>query len=145
MQTLDPELKALHLEALKRQARKLVDDLDELSAAKQARDRGLNQRSIAELLGTNQAKVHRLLKAIERRSGDLSPGPEEILLRACVEGRDRAAVLEELKSFHYTDGQDAPYPSEGRIPGAWDQVVASFAKGLLQKAEFDEISTAVGR
>lgn len=145
MLVMDSNLQALHHQALQRQARKLVDDLDELRAAQNAASRGLSQREIAGLLETSQAKVHRLLKAFERRGGNLEAGPEEIALRAFAYDTSRPALIRTLKAFPYTEGQDAPYPHEGRIPGTWDQVVTSFAKGLLSSEEFEEITRAVGR
>lgn len=145
MLVMDSNLQALHHQALQRQARKLVDDLDELKAAQNAARRGLSQRDIADLLETSQAKVHRLLKAVERRGGKLEAGPEEIALRAFAYDTSRSALVQTLKEFPYTDAQDAPYPHEGRIPGTWDQVVTALARGLLSDEEFEEIKGAVGR
>lgn len=145
MLVMDPNLQALHHQALQRQARKLVDDFDELKAAQNAARRGLSQRDIADLLETSQAKVHRLLKAVERRGGNLEAGPEEIALRAFAYDTSRSDLVQTLKKFPYTDAQDAPYPHEGRIPGTWDQVVTAWAKGLLSDEEFEEIKGAIDR
>lgn len=145
MLTMDPDLQALHQQALQRHARQRVDHLDELRAVKNAADRRLTQRQIADLLETSQAKVHRMLKALERRDGSSTHGPAEIILRAFAYDTDRAALIETLKAFPYTFGEDAPYPHEGRVPGTWDQVLTSFAQDLLSKEEFDELRTALGR
>nr|WP_239536561.1 helix-turn-helix domain-containing protein [Arthrobacter roseus] len=61
--------------------RQRVDRLDELRAAKNAADRNLTQREIAELLATSQTQVHRMLQALERRGGTVEQDPEEIILR----------------------------------------------------------------
>lgn len=145
MINMDPDLRAIHREALQRQARQRVDRLDELRAAKNASNRNLTQREIAELLATSQAKVHRLLQALERRGGDLSVDPEELILRAFVYDADRSKLVAELKASVYTFGEEAPYPHEGRLPGSWDQVVAARAQGLLTKEEFDQVRMAIGR
>ncbi|XAZ31927.1 hypothetical protein AAHB34_03085 [Paenarthrobacter ureafaciens] len=106
----------------------------------------MNQRDIAEVLVTSQAKVHRMLKAIERRPDILSSDqPEELILRAFAYDTPRRDLIEKLKSISYTDGEEAPYPDEGRIPGTWDQVVGAHAQELLTESEFNEVRAAVGR
>jgi hypothetical protein len=145
MITMDANLQAIHREALQRQARQRLDILDEMRAAAQAQARGLSQRDIADVLVTSQPKVHRLLKAIERRNGNLNPDPEEIILRAFVYDTPRQQLVDTLKRFPYTFGEDAPYPHEGRILGTWDQVVAAALQDLLSDEEFAEIRSAIGR
>ncbi|WOH18018.1 hypothetical protein IRJ34_16940 [Paenarthrobacter sp. GOM3] len=145
MITMDSNLAAMHHEALQRQARQRVDLLDELRAVQNVANRNFNQRDIAEILVTSQAKVHRLLKAIERRGGDLSPDPEEVILRAFAYDTSRHKLVADLKAFAYTFGEDAPYPHEGRMPGTWDQVVVAVAHGLLSETEFQEVRAAIGR
>ncbi len=145
MITMDSSLQAMHREALQRQARQRVDLLDELRAVRNAADRHLTQRDIADLLATSQAKVHRMLKAIERRNGDLALDPEEIILRAFAYDTPREKLLADLKVVGYTFGEEAPYPHDGRLPGTWDQVVAAFAQGLLDETEFSEVRAAIGR
>ncbi|WP_284976798.1 hypothetical protein [Arthrobacter sp. efr-133-TYG-104] len=146
MIVMDNDIAALHRGALQRQARQRVDLLDELRAVHNASARGMNQRDIADVLVTSQAKVHRMLKAIERRPDVLSANqPEELILRAFAYDTPREVLLEKLKSMDYTDGEDAPYPHEGRIPGTWDQVVGAFAQELMDESEFNEVRAAVGR
>src|SRR5438128_2395606 len=53
MIVMDNNLKAIHKEALQRQARQRVDLIDEMRAAKNAADRKLPQRDIADLLATS--------------------------------------------------------------------------------------------
>ncbi|QOT18313.1 MULTISPECIES: hypothetical protein [Paenarthrobacter] len=146
MIVMDNHIAALHRGALQRQARQRVDLLDELRAVQNASSRGMNQRDIAEVLVTSQAKVHRMLKAIERRPDILSSDqPEELILRAFAYDTPRRELIEKLKSISYTDGEEAPYPDEGRIPGTWDQVVGAYAQELLTESEFNEVRAAVGR
>ncbi len=145
MITADSSLDSIRKEALQRQARQRVDVLDEMRAVKNAVDRGLSQRPIADLLMTSQARVSRLLKAIERRGGDLGQEPEEIILRATAYDTDRKQLVHALQVFPYTFGEDAPYLHEGRIPGTWDQVVACRAQKMLSVEEFDQVRRAIGR
>ena len=145
MITKDRDLRQLHHEALQRHARARVDDIDELRAAKQAADRGLPQRDIAELLATSQPRVHRMLKALERGGGEVPVTPEEVILRAVAYDTDRADMVEELTRFVYTFVEDAPYPFEGRMPGTWDQVVKALATEMITREEFEKIRSAVGR
>lgn len=145
MITMDSSLAAMRHQALQRQARQRVDLLDELRAVQNATNRHLTQRETADILATSQAKVHRMLKAIERRNGNLDLDPEEIILRAFAYDTSREKLLTDLKLFPYTFGENAPYPHEGRLPGTWDQVVTAFAQGLLDEAEFNVVRAAIGR
>lgn len=145
MITMDGNLQAMHREALQRQARQRLDILDDMRAAARVQVRGFNQRDIADVLATNQPKIHRLLKAIERRNGNLDQDPEEIILRAFVYDTSRDELVQTLKRFPYTFGEDAPYPHEGRIPGTWDQVMAAVLQDLLSDDEFAAVRAAVGR
>lgn len=145
MIAMSNDLQAIHREALQRRARQRVDQIDELRAVKNAADRHMPQREIADLLLTSQAKVNRLLKALERRGDILVQDPEEIILRAFAYDTSREKLIETLAAFPYTFGEDAPYPHDGRIPGTWDQVVAAYAQGLLENDEFDTVRASVGR
>ncbi|MFK4299525.1 hypothetical protein ABH924_004708 [Arthrobacter sp. GAS37] len=145
MITMDSSLAAMHHQALQRQARQRVDLLDELRAVQNVAKRNFNQRDIAEILVTSQAKVHRMLKAIERRNGNLDLDPEEIILRAFAYDTPREKLVADLKGVTYTFGEEARYPHEGRLPGTWDQVVTAVARGFLTETEFNEVRAAVGR
>ncbi|MEV4991619.1 hypothetical protein [Pseudarthrobacter sp. LMD1-1-1.1] len=145
MITMDSSLAAMHHQALQRQARQRVDLLDELRAVQNVARRGFNQRDIAEILVTSQPKVHRMLKAIERRNGNLDLDPEEVILRAFAYDTSREKLVADLKAFTYSFGEDAPYPHEGRVPGTWDQVVAAVAQGFLTEAEFNMVRAGIGR
>jgi hypothetical protein len=145
MITMDNNLAAMHHQALQRQARHRVDLLDELRAVQNVAKRNFNQRDIAEILVTSQAKVHRMLKAIERRNGNLDLDPEEVILRAFAYDTPREKLVADLKAFTFTFGEQAPYPHEGRLPGTWDQVVTAVAQGFLNETEFNEVRAAVGR
>jgi hypothetical protein len=131
------------LEDLRRQARQRLVRCDELRAAMEFLHRGLTPRDVADLLSISEAQAGRLLKAAARHGPILQPEPEEIILRAFIDGTGRRELVETLKAFQYTFSQEAPPPHEGRLPGTWDQVVAAHAQGLLSSDEFDEIRTTI--
>lgn len=142
---MDSQLAAIHHHALQRAARRRIDVIDDMRAAKQAEDRDLTQREIAEILVTSQAKVNRMLKAAARRPRIMDQDPEEMILRAFAYDASRHELIEKLKQYPYTGGQAGPGQEDGYIQGTWDQVVVAYAQGLLSDAEFDEVRTAVGR
>jgi hypothetical protein len=141
---MDAQLGAIHHDALQRAARRRIDVVDDMRAAKQAEERGLNQREIADILVTSQARVSRLLKSVADRPQLSDQDPEELILRAFAYDQDRRTLLEKLKKYSYSDGRVGPN-QDGYIRGSWDQVVLGFAKDLLSQEEFEEIRTAVGR
>lgn len=143
MSTLSPDMRQLHHEAMQRQARKRLDELEDMRAAVRAESRGLTQREIADVLVTSQPRVHRLLRAAARREDLTKKMPEELILQALVHETSRSELLDELKRFPYSFADDAPYPHEGRIPGTWDQVVAAYIQELLSENEFLEVTEAI--
>lgn len=130
-------------EELRRRARQRVARFDELRAARGFLHRGLTPRDVADLLSISEAQAGRLLRAAARRSSSREPEPEEMILRAFVDRLDCRRLVEALKAFPYTFGEEAPPPHEGRLPGTWDQVVAAHAQELLSRDEFDEIRTTI--
>ncbi|MDN6679747.1 MAG: hypothetical protein L0L17_08660 [Yaniella sp.] len=145
MSTRSPEMQELQHEALQRQSHKRLDEVADMRAAVRAKSRGLSQRDIAEVLVPSQARVHRLLRAADRRIDVGERLPEELILEAFVNDIPRSALVAELKRYSYTFGENAPYPHEGRISGTWDQVVSAFMQDLLTEDEFSEIREAIGR
>jgi hypothetical protein len=133
------------MDELRRQARQRLARFDELRAATDFLHRGLTQRDVADLLSISEAQARRLLTAAARHGPILQPEPEEIILRAFAYGTDRTELIQTLKTFPYTFGEDAPDSREGRLPGTWDQVIAARAQGLLSRDEFAQISAALGR
>ncbi|MHA7295187.1 hypothetical protein [Arthrobacter sp. HLT1-21] len=87
---MNAELRSLHRGALQRRARQRIDLFDEMRAVKIPKGHGLVQREIADLLVISQDKVHRLLKAVERRGDDLTPDPAELILQVFVYDSPRA-------------------------------------------------------
>lgn len=144
---MGPEGSAVQAErqqALKRTAQRAMIDLDERRAANRLFGMGCSQREIAEILVTNQARVHRMLKIIERRGGTIPIEPEEIILRATAGEVSRQTMMDELKGFEYAAGVDAPDPYEGHVDGTWDQETSAYARGLITIVEFMEVEATRG-
>lgn len=112
-------------------------DVARLSAA------GKSQREIADILRTTQPRVGRIVKVIERLGDPFEVTPEEIILRAHVDGSSRDELVKLLSSYNFSDAQYAPHPAEGKIPGTWDQVRQAYFSGFISEAEFDRIKFAV--
>lgn len=69
--------------------------------------------------------------------------PEELILRAHLDGGDRDELIEKLSSYPYTFPEYPPYPLDGRKMGTWDQVILAFYTGYITKTELGEIRAAV--
>lgn len=138
----DLDVEAVERAALRRRAQERLDRIDDMRAAYSLHLAKKTQREIADILHTTQPRVHRMLKAMELR-GNIEETPEEVILRATVEGTDRKALLERLSRMSYTFTEYAPEPFDGSKPGTWTQVKVACATGLLTREEFDEIATAV--
>jgi hypothetical protein len=128
-------------QALVRQAQERLHRIDEMRDADQLKRAGKSQREIADVLGTTQPRVGRLLRGA-RALGDAST-PEELILRATVEDTPREELVEKLRALDYTATEFAPYPHEGSVPGTWTQVSAAHLLGLLSDEEYESVSSAV--
>lgn len=128
--------------ALIRQARERLGGIEEMRDAAQLSLAGMSQREIAEVLNTTQPRVHRMLRGAKTLGK--STTPEEVILRATLDGTARELLVKDLSSMHYTFATYAPSPHEGAIPGTWTQVGAAHVRGLLSDAEYEEICAAVG-
>jgi hypothetical protein len=136
------DVSAIEKAAALRRARERLDRIEEMRDAQELAQAGKAQRDIADLLHTTQPRVHRMLKAMEGRSVDFTT-PEEIILRATVDGADRDALVERLAEYGYTFRQHAPEPFEGAIDGSWDDVRHAFMTGLLSQGEYERVHAAV--
>lgn len=124
-----------------RRAHERLLQIEEMHDALRLDRSGKSQREIADILGTTQPRVGRLLRGA--RSLAVAPTPEEVILRATVEGTPRAELVEQLRSFEYTFTEFAPYPHEGSVPGTWTQVTTAHLLGLLSDEEYEDVSCAV--
>lgn len=134
-------VEAIAREAQVRRAQERLLRIDDMRAARDLQRSGMSQREIAEVLCTTQPRVGRLLRGAGAL-GD-SPGPEEIILRATVDGTPRVKLLKQLRGLRYTFTQSAPYPHEGSVPGTWTQVSTAHQLGLLSDEEYQSVSSAV--
>lgn len=143
MNALKTDLEQQRQAALRRRARRRLDDLAEIRAVVAAEGHGLGQKEIADLLFMSESAVRRLQRVVEHSPSVLNETPKELILRACVEQTPRSGLVEQLKTYTYTFGEEAPLPHEGRIPGTWDQVVVAFLEHFLSEEEFFEVRDAI--
>jgi hypothetical protein len=133
-------VEAIAHEAQVRRAHERLLRIEDMRAASQLKQSGMNQREIANVLSTTQPRVGRLLRGASAL-GD-APSPEEIILRATVDGTARAKLLKQLRGLDYTFTRFAPYPHEGSVPGTWTQVSAAHQLGLLSDEEYENVRSA---
>lgn len=129
-----------HLAQIRR-ARARLDRIEEMRAADELDKLGKSQREIAELLVTSQPRVGQLLRGAETL-GD-APTPEELILRATVDGTSRDVLVSDLRAYDYTFSEYAPAPHEGSVRGTWSQVTMAHQLGLLSAEEHESIRAAV--
>lgn len=125
-----------------RDAQKRLDRIEEMRDAHSLEQQGMSQREIAQVLGTTQPRVRRLLRGAQTFANTTTT-PEEIILRATVQETDRDTLVKELSNFAYTFTEVAPYPHDGSVPGTWTQVSAAHLLGLLSDEEYESVRYAV--
>ena len=138
---VEQTVEAVAHEAQVRRALERLLRIDDMRAASQLKRSGMNQREIADVLSTTQPRVGRLLRGASVL-GD-APSPEEVILRAAVDGTPRGKLVKQLRGLDYTFTQFAPYPHEGSVPGTWTQVSTAHQLGLLGDEEYESVSSAV--
>jgi len=138
---VEQTVEAVAHEAQVRRALERLLRIDDMRAASQLKRSGMNQREIADVLSTTQPRVGRLLRGASVL-GD-APSPEEVILRAAVDGTPRGKLVKQLRGLDYTFTQFAPYPHEGSVPGTWTQVSTAHQLGLLSDEEYESVSSAV--
>ena len=84
--------------------------------------------------------VARLAKLDALRVVDAEPQPEELILRAYVDGSDRGELVAALSRCSFTFPE---YIEDSRRTGTWDQVVVAYYQGYLTADELGEVRTAV--
>lgn len=129
-------------QALLRRAQERLRKIDDINAAVALHAAGHSQDEIAETLGTTQPRVHRLLKAHAAGEARIVT-PEEIILRATVDGTSRSDLVDALSRYPYTFTRYAPGPFDGSKPGTWLQVSTAVLTGFLTEREFEQIAEAV--
>ncbi|MBB2893462.1 hypothetical protein [Flexivirga oryzae] len=127
--------------ALVRRAQERLVRIEDIRAASRLRRGGRTQRQIAEILHVTQPRVHRMLIAAEAIGDGVTP--EEVILRATVDGADRGTLVQTLAGLTYTFTEYAPGVMDGSRPGTWLQVEVAAASGLLTEDEFDRVRAVV--
>ncbi|MEO8528821.1 MAG: hypothetical protein ABI435_07065 [Pseudolysinimonas sp.] len=105
-----------------------------------ARQTGLPQREIAQLIEQPQTMIFRKLKAVDDDPTLLAIGPLE-LHDAMQAGRiNREAFLTLLAAYPYRDGTLVePDTDWSYLPGSWDQLTQLALEGAITREEFDAI------
>lgn len=124
-----------------RRAHERLNRIDEMRDADQLTKLGKSQREIADLLLTTQQRVRRLLRGATAL-GD-APTPEELILRATVDGTPRDVLIKQLCAYEYTFTEFATYPHEGSVCGTWTQISNAHQLRLLSDKEYDHVRCAV--
>ncbi len=128
-------------EALVRRAQQRLLVIGEMRDAIRLKQQGKSQREIAEILRTTQPRVGRLLRGAQALGE--TPTPEEIILRATVEGTHRGVLVKQLCAFNYTFTNSVPQTDEAARSGTWSQVSAAHRLGLLGDDEYESVRSAV--
>jgi hypothetical protein len=102
----------------------------------------MSQREIADVLGTTQPRVHRMLKATEGTDPD-QISAEELFLRAFIDRTDCEILVEALSLRSYTFTEFAPEPSDGSVPGTWNEVRSAVINGLVNREEYEQVVASV--
>lgn len=84
--------------------------------------------------------VARLAKLDALRVADGVATPEELILRAFVNGSDRAALVAALGAYPFTFPE---YIEDGRKTGTWDQIPLAFYLDYLTAEELQAVRAAV--
>lgn len=80
--------------------------------------------------------VLRLARIDALRVADVEPTPEELILRAYVEGSDRGELVAALSAYPFTFPE---YVDDGRRTGTWDQVTVAFYQRYLTADELGAV------
>lgn len=123
-------------QAVLRRAHERLLLIGEMRDAHRLKQSGKSQREIAVILQTTQPRVGRLLRGAQTLGEN--PTPEELILRATVDGTSRWRLVRKLCAFEYTYSR-----RNGAGPGTWDQVNEAHRLGLLDDDEYETVRSAV--
>ncbi|MGV9709566.1 hypothetical protein ACWDTI_02725 [Gordonia sp. NPDC003424] len=127
--------------AIVRRAQQRLLAIAEVRDAHRLEQSEKSQREIAVILQTTQPRVGRLLR--EARELGETTTPEEIILRATVEGTCRSLLVERLCALDYSFTESTMQHHGSPKQGPWAQVVAAHRLGLLGDAEYEVVRSAV--
>ncbi len=128
-------------EAVVRRAQERLLLIGEMRDAYRLNQSGKSQREIAVILRTTQPRVGRLLRGA-RLLGETTT-PEEVILRATVEGTSRRTLVKRLCALSYTFKDSRPLSRKDTVPDTWSQVREAHLLGLLDDEEYESVRAAV--
>lgn len=127
--------------ALVRRAHQRLLAIGEMRDARSLERSKKSQREIAAILRTTQPRVGRLLR--EARILGEATTPEEIILRATVEGTARRLLVKRLCALDYTFTEATIQHRGSPKQGTWGQVAAAHRSGLLGDMEYEIVRSMV--
>lgn len=116
-----------------RVARQSLQRIDERRAVYRAQREGLDTHATAARLGTTPEHVEQLINDIELLGDPDSPTPEELIMRAHLDGTSRQELLQALRGL-----------SHRHRPSAWTQITTALAYGFLTEDEVDTLRWLAG-
>lgn len=118
-----------------------LNRLDLIRACVAAQQKGLRQGEIAHRLAISQPEVSRILRKAQRFPELLERTPREVILDFHAERITHEAMLDELKAWNYTFGEDAePGNPEGALThGSWDDIVDAVHRDLIDLQDYEEL------
>lgn len=119
-------------------ARRLLDEIEEMRFIKESvLDGGMSQAAVADLLGTSQASVSRLVKKVAEKPSATKPTVVEIISRATVKETTRKRMVNDLLALRI---------GYVKRPGSeWEAFRDAVQRGFMSKKEASPIIEAAAR
>jgi len=118
-------------------------DLQTLRSVAASLADGVDQVSIARVLGISQPAVSKLACRARATVGLAERAPREVILERAIGMIADGAMLHQLRSWTYTPGyfeDDDKVEPESYRPGLRDQLEEAVGEGLLTRVEFAQIT-----
>ncbi|ULP48043.1 hypothetical protein [Mycolicibacter virginiensis] len=127
---------------MRRRAEERLQRIADIRTVSRLSAAGKDPDEIAAELQLAEPLVDRLL----RSAGvviDVEGSPEELILRAYLDGSPREQLIDQLSRYRYTFPEYAPFPHEGKTHSTWDHVEAAAVAGFISVEEFLQVHAAV--
>lgn len=127
-------------------ARRRVDERElERAIFEAARDGGLSQRQISDIVGIySQATIQRILRRFTEDPSLLEETPAEVIDRRAAEMITGRQMMAKLLHWKYSFGAVARVKgvaTDAYTAGDWDEVEMAYYRGLLSDNEFRKLAS----